>query len=271
MQDSAPANDAVELLQELGLKEYEARCFLALTQLSTGTAKEISTISTVPRTRVYDATSALEAKGLIEVQHSNPQEFRAVSISEATETLRRQYEDRIATLQSNLQDLGPAPEDESERVQEVWSLSGHDAIGARTRSVVEDADSEVVLVVVDDSLLTDALFRTLEAATDRGVSLVLGGLTQDVRSDLRDRLPGAEVFESELEWLRGEDEHDIAIGRLLLADRSTLLVSTFHAADGTTAETERAIFATGLGNGVVVLIRRVLATGLLSTLDPGPE
>jgi sugar-specific transcriptional regulator TrmB len=80
--------EAIDVLQELGLKEYEAKCFVGLTRLSTGTAKQLSEITDVPRTRVYDAIRVLEAQGLVEIQHSSPQQFRAVPLEEATETLR---------------------------------------------------------------------------------------------------------------------------------------------------------------------------------------
>ena len=87
-------DEAVTALQELGLKEYEAQCFVGLSRLSSGTAKQLSEITDVPRTRVYDAIRLLEAQGLVEVQHSSPQRFRAVPLEEATETLRDQYEAR---------------------------------------------------------------------------------------------------------------------------------------------------------------------------------
>jgi len=269
MSESSARSETVELLQELGLKEYEARCFLALTQLSEGTAKEISDISSVPRTRVYDATRVLEAKGLVEVQHSNPQQFRAVSIAEATDTLRQQYADRIETLHARLERLGPPPEtNDEERLQEVWSLTSHEAISNRTRRLIEDASSEVVLIVVDDSILTDALLDGLREAVARDVSLLLGGLTNDISQRLRDAVPEANVFETELTWLTGSDDDDIGIGRLMLVDQSTLLVSSFYPDEHTATETERAVFATGLGNGVIVLIRRMLASGLLPAADP---
>lgn len=267
MSETAGRSETVDLLQELGLKEYEARCFLALTQLHEGTAKEISDLSEVPRTRVYDATRVLEAKGLVQVQHSNPQQFRAVSISEATSILEQQYQERIQSLQARLEDLGPPPEDEdTDRFQEVWSMNGHEAIGARTAKVIQDSDSELILLVIDDSILTDALFDQLDAAMDRGVSVIIGGRSDDVRQDLREHLPRAKIFETELSWLVGVDD-DISIGRLLLSDRSTLLVSSYYPETGD-GKTERAVYATGLGNGVVVLIRRMLATGLLPEADP---
>ncbi|MFC7216152.1 TrmB family transcriptional regulator, partial [Saliphagus sp. GCM10025334] len=177
--------EAVSLLQDLGLKEYEARSFLALTQLSTGTAKEISAISEVPRTRVYDAVRVLESKGLVEVQHSNPQQFRAVSIEEATAILRQQYDARIDTLQSHLEALDLQPEnDDSDRMQEVWTLSGHDGIEARTHNLLADAESEIVLLVVEEELLTEALYDRLHDAVDRGVDVIIGGETDAIIAKL---------------------------------------------------------------------------------------
>ncbi len=98
MNDVSHHQQAVELLQQLGLKEYEAKCLVALSRLPKGTAKDISETSDVPRTRVYDAIRVLETKGLVEIQHSNPQQFRAVPIKEAAETLRQEYESRTDTL-----------------------------------------------------------------------------------------------------------------------------------------------------------------------------
>jgi len=53
MADVSNKEQAVELLQELGLKEYEARSFVALSRQQQGTAKDISDSSSVPRTCVY--------------------------------------------------------------------------------------------------------------------------------------------------------------------------------------------------------------------------
>ncbi|WP_240334713.1 TrmB family transcriptional regulator [Halorussus sp. MSC15.2] len=77
---------AARLLQQLGLKEYEAKCFVVLTRKGTATAKQISEITDVPRTRVYDAIRVSEAQGLVEIQHTNPRQYRAVPLEEATRT-----------------------------------------------------------------------------------------------------------------------------------------------------------------------------------------
>ena len=64
--------EATEVLQRLGLKEHEARCFVGLSRVEAGTAKQLSEMTEVPRTRVYDAIRVLETQGLVEIQHSSP-------------------------------------------------------------------------------------------------------------------------------------------------------------------------------------------------------
>lgn len=263
--------EAVSLLQELGLQEYEARCFLALTQLPSGTAKEIHEISEVPRTRVYDAIRVLESQGLVEVQHSSPQRYRAVEIDEATRTLRQKYETRIETLEAELESVERRePGSDDDRVQEVWSLAGHEAIESRTIDLIDDAESEIALLVVDESLLSDPLFESLHGAIDRGVSTILGGETDAITDELGSELPAVRVFETGLDWLTGQTvEQEVAVSRILLVDRETLLIGTYYPNSDGGKRDEQAIFATGLENGIVVLLRRLVSSGLAAVQDPG--
>ncbi|RKD93469.1 TrmB family transcriptional regulator [Halopiger aswanensis] len=262
--------EAVSLLQDLGLQEYEARCFMALTQLSSGTAKEIHEISEVPRTRVYDAVRVLESQGLVEVQHTNPQQYRSVGIDEATRTLRQKYEDRIDTLESYLERVEyREAESNEDEVQEVWSLTGHEAIESRMLDLIEDADSEIALLVVDEDLLSEQLFSELAAAEDRDVSILLGGHTAAITERMGDQFPNTQVFETNLNWLYGESATDeIAISRILLVDQTRLLIGSYYPDAGSEDVAEQAIFATGLGNGIVVLLRRLVSSGLASIDDP---
>ena len=148
MTQSDSVQEATEILQQLGLKEYEARCFVGLSQLPAGTAKQLSEMTEVPRTRVYDAVRMLEAQGLVEIQHSSPQRYRAVSLSEATDTLRKQYDDRVDRLSYALNDLEIETDDDSS-IQEVWSMTGSTPIENRTNTLLDDADSEIVFVIGD--------------------------------------------------------------------------------------------------------------------------
>lgn len=257
--------EAVDVLQQLGLKEYEAKCFVGLSRTTTGTAKQLSEITDVPRTRVYDAIRVLEAQGLVEVQHSSPQRFRAVSLSEATETLRGQYESRIERLTSALEQTKKIDSADQSAVQEVWAMSGTEAIANRTHKLVADADDEIVFVLGDDSLLTDKLVSDLTDRADE-VDLLIGTATEQLQRRVKESIPSATTFVSGLEWLRDEDtsETNLAIGRLLLVDRSVILVSTLATQTGD----EHAIFGGGFQNGLIVISRRLLSQGLLPSRKP---
>ncbi|WP_089777019.1 TrmB family transcriptional regulator [Haloferax massiliensis] len=259
MSTEDPQEDAVDVLQQLGLKEYEAKCFVGLTRVSTGTAKQLSEITDVPRTRVYDAVRMLEAQGLVEVQHSSPQRFRAVPLAEATETLRAQYQSRIDRLTNALERTERIDSDDESSVQEVWAMTGTDAIANRTHKLLGTAKDEIVLVLGDSSLLTDRLAKDLNARAE-DVDVLVGAATEPLQQQVREAVPDATTFVSGLEWLRGENAaENLAIGRLLLVDRSSILVSTIVPDTGE----EHAIFGSGFQNGLIVISRRLLSQGLL--------
>ncbi|WP_458190851.1 TrmB family transcriptional regulator [Haladaptatus sp. NG-WS-4] len=271
MTDLSNHQRAIELLQNLGLKEYEAKSFVALSRLPKGTAKEIGDTSDVPRTRVYDAIRVLEAKGLVEIQHSNPQQFRAVPIDEAAETLRREYKSRTETLVDALGDLEPSlPDSDEEVTHEVWSLTGGAPIANRTQQLIDAAGREIVLIIGQDEVLTDKLIEHLQAAQESGLDVLIGTVDDQLRDRVETALPDVKVFVSGLEWLNGSatDHSDpITISRLLLIDQNTILVSSVQANLAGGADTEKAVFGRGFDNGIVVIARRLMATGLPPTTD----
>ncbi len=93
-------------------------------------------------------------------------------------------------------------------------------------------------------------------------------MTESLQDQIQTAVPDAKTFISGLEWLHGESatEDETAIGRLLLADRSTILVSSIMP----DSKKEQAVFGEGFGNGLVVIARRLMAQGLLTARDPKP-
>lgn len=265
MHTSENVAEAVEILQQLGLKEYEARCFVGLARLNTGTAKKLSELTEVPRTRVYDAIRVLEAQGLVEIHHSSPQQFRAVPLEEATETLRQQHEGRVERLHDALDTIDVVQEGDESPVHQIWAMTGRDAIENRTNKLIRKASHEVVLVIGDNSLLTENLVKTLNQVGN-GVDLVIGTVTEPLQEQVQAAVPDAKTFISGLEWLHDENitDDETAVGRLLLVDRSTILVSSIIP----DTKEEQAIFGDGFRNGLVVIARRLMAQGLIPARDP---
>ncbi|AXG08359.1 TrmB family transcriptional regulator (plasmid) [Haloplanus rubicundus] len=252
------------MLQKLGLKQYEAACFVALSRLPHATAKEISEISDVPRTRVYDAVGVLESKGLVETHHASPKQFRVIPVDDATDVLRSEYQSTTETLRETLQSIDPVDTDtESTPSAEVWSLTGSDAIETRTRRLAEEADHEVVLVVGDSLVLTDALEETLRTAQRRGVSVTVG----TYNGAQHDSLDSSGIETSSLDipiFARAvAPDESSEISRILLVDRDAVLISSKPTDDGDDAS-ERAVVGRGSTNGFVTIVCRTL----LATIPP---
>ena len=100
------------------------------------------------------------------------------------------------------------------------------------------------------------------------IELLVGTLTPSLQEEVQAAVPAATTFVSGLEWLHGENttEDDTAIGRLLLVDRGSILVSSIMPE----SKAEQAIFGERFGNGLVVIARRLMAAGLVPVRDPGP-
>lgn len=247
---------ASEQLEAFGLSTYAAETFLALTSLGSGTAKDVSQVSSVPRTRVYDAVDELRDRGLVDVQQSSPQEFWAISAGTASRTFRRELQHRNDLLETALSELEPA----ARRVEQrgVWTVEGEVAVTERVLEFVGDATDEIVYMTVGD-LLTAEILDALADAADRGVSVELAGSSPAIEDRIQDRIPGASTFETLWDW------SEIPAGRLAMIDGVTTLVSALangHDAGPADPRSETAIWGEGEHNSLVVVLKAMFTGGL---------
>lgn len=258
MTRNSSKDQAVDELEQLGLREYEAKCFVSLTKISSGTARDVSEHIDIPRTRVYEAVRSLESEGLVEIQHTSPQRFRAVSISEAIEILEGRYRSRIETLEDALEDVRQSNDGDSTGSDpEVWSFVGGDTVAARAKQLIDDATAQVLLLVGDDRVLSPEVADRLVAARDRGVDVVVGTGPEPLRERFSEILPDDIVSRSRLEWLRPHEGLDGAsIGCLLLVDDDRLLTSTLVRSNGQIHE--HGVCGNGTDNCLVLVARQLL-------------
>jgi sugar-specific transcriptional regulator TrmB len=239
--------EAVELLKELGLTEYESHTLVNLFRLGTATAKEIADMNSVPRTRVYDAVDSLHDLGLVDIQYTSPRKFTPVSRDTAVHKLRLSHENTITELSETIDQLEPV-ERQTEEFG-VWTVSSREAVSSRVFEFVDDAEEQVIYMTVDE-LLTDEHIDRLRAAEQRGVDIYIAGISEAVRDRIQAAIPSTTVFETLWEW------SDIGAGSLLITDERTALVSVLHDADGEEFE-EVAIWGTGERNSLVVVLRAI--------------
>jgi sugar-specific transcriptional regulator TrmB len=166
-------NEATESLKELGLSTYEARVFIALVEIGSGTAREIASVTDVPRPQVYTTAHDLESRGFISIQQSNPQVFQPVSLDEAKAQLENRFETQRDSVFDYLESLESATGNEAEENEDVWSITGETAITERIAKLASEANQTILY---GDPNLVDPspdLVTTLEAACDRGIDVIL--------------------------------------------------------------------------------------------------
>jgi sugar-specific transcriptional regulator TrmB len=252
-----PTEDqAVKLLEELGLTQYEARCLVATSRVETSTAKQISELSDVPRSRVYDAVEGLHQRGLVDVQQSEPREYRAVPKDELLEMLRREHRSTINALDTALEQLQTAEELEEKG---AWAIADHDNVTHRMTTLIDDANEEVNLLIVDEEMVADAVYERLDAAADRGADVVVEVPSSAVEVAVTEVVPDAEVHVSEM--VQGSAELPGKWpGRILMVDREAVLLSAVSDGQLPDRPGETAIWAKGPDHGLVVGVRQLLGT-----------
>jgi len=161
----------------------------------------------------------LETRGLVEIQHSSPQQFRAVPLEEATETLRNHHERRIERLRDTLDTIEVAEPAGKSLIQRVWALTGRDAIENRTLQLVGTATEEIVLVIGDESVLTENLAEILDE-TGNGVELIIGAITPSLQDEVQAAVPDATTFVSGVNWSHEGDDRKRCSDRSAPSDRS---------------------------------------------------
>jgi sugar-specific transcriptional regulator TrmB len=253
--------ETTTLLETFGLTGYEAKCFVALTRIGHGTARELADVADVPRPRVYDSVESLQERGLADVQDSQPRQFRAPEPRDAVETIRREYGERLDRLEGLLPRL-QSPEPREERAG-VWVVEGDDAVSDRLVRLADDATEELLVVVAVEGLLTEDLRRSLSAADERGVSITVGSPSPAVRETVSDLAPGATVLETWTWW----EDHPIKPGEIssiLMADGRELLVSSDLETDLPGVERHSAVWTDDERAPLVGVMRPLLANAIRS-------
>jgi sugar-specific transcriptional regulator TrmB len=241
---------AVDALERLGLSNYEAKVFIALQALGTGTARDVYQVSEIPRSQVYGAAESLAERGLIEVQHSTPMQYRPVSLEEARELLEERFERERTRAFEYLESVRNR-RDAGEEREDIWSVDGTEHVHDRIEHLIAGANETVVFGAASTDLLTDEIRDRLFAAAEEGVDVVVVSEDPEVRSRFED---GSVTVYAPL-------ESNERAARMVIVDDVAVLLSVRNG-DGTAREDEAAIWSES--SGFATVLAEIL-TGWLET------
>lgn len=240
-------NDAIEALENLGLSNYEAKVFTALQKLGTGTARDVHRVTDVPRSQVYGAAESLQDRGLVEVQQSKPIQYRPVSLEAAQSHLRGEFERTQERAFDYLESAREQQGEGDEEQEDIWTVHGRNSIDGRVEQLLEEAEHRVIFGLgYDGRGLTNELADLLRERADSGVEVVVIG-----DSALRDIFADSDVMVSELP--PGHKHSDDPVGRVVIVDAETILLSVYNERDDAELAGETAIWSSRTGIAAVLI------------------
>ena len=213
--------EAVEALKRLGLTTYEARVFVALQKLGTGTASEVADVTDVPRSQVYGAADDLEDRGLVDVEQSNPTRYRPVDVEEARERLYRQLRSESDAAFDYLESV-EAEYSDSEQTESIWTVRGAENVASRVADLLASAEQRALY---GSETVTPAIRDALAGAVDDGVDVTVLSEDEDVLAVAREC--GARAVTVEHPPMADVDHSlpDVGAERVVMVDGNAVLVS----------------------------------------------
>jgi len=95
-----------QLLEKLGLTEYESKTLATLFRLGEAEAPAISRVAQVPKTRVYDVLDKLVEKNLVIEISGRPKRYRGIETKKALGLLLEKKKLEVKGLESSVENMG---------------------------------------------------------------------------------------------------------------------------------------------------------------------
>jgi len=174
------SNNPIDRLMKIGFSEYEAKAYVALLRESPVTGYQLSKLSGVPRSMIYEVLGKLTARGAaMTLRTGRSTKYAPIPAAEFLDQLHREHEELTASLKDDLATLTSASD-----LEYVWNIEGHENIMAKAMEMLDRAKARVYLAILPATF--PALQPTLDGAIQRGVRVVVY-----TTSDLD--LPGGQV------------------------------------------------------------------------------
>jgi sugar-specific transcriptional regulator TrmB len=160
-------NDPIERLVELGFSEYEAKAYVALLRDNPATGYQVSKVSGVPRSMVYEVLAKLTARGAaMELRKEGKTQYAPIPPRDFLDQLHREHEDLVVSLKDDLTTLGSTSD-----LEYVWNIEGYDNVMARAQEMIRQAEDRVYMAVLPTTF--PPLKPALEEAIARDVRVVV--------------------------------------------------------------------------------------------------
>ena len=152
-------------LETLGFTTYEAKAYYALLQKYPANGYEISKLSQIPPSKIYETLQKLKNRGAILDSQTEPVQYLPVEPAILFSRLKAETEKLVETVIRDLGEVKPV-----DRFDLTWNLRGQTAIVDKIREIIDRAQQEICLSLWPEQVRL--LSETLDRAQARGVYVI---------------------------------------------------------------------------------------------------
>ncbi len=161
------SDNLISKLVEIGFSEYEAKAYLALLRKSPVTGYELSKLSGVPRSMIYEVVGKLTARGAaLTLRTGDTTKYAPVPAAEFLDQIQREHTELVASLRDDLASFASVPD-----LEYVWNIEGHENIMGKAIEMIGQARARIYLALLPTTFST--LQPVLGKAIRRGVRVVI--------------------------------------------------------------------------------------------------
>lgn len=140
--------DLLVLMKKYNFTEYETKVYATLLEIGPSTGYEISKMSSVPRSKVYNTLEILLKKGAVYKANKEQILYTAVEVEDFINHLKQDTRKDLDVLKDTLLQHSKTTFDRNE----IWSMDGYDNIIAKTKACIRNAKKELLIQIWDEDL-----------------------------------------------------------------------------------------------------------------------
>ncbi len=149
-------------MTEFGFSKYETSCYMALVAHHPANGSQLSKLSGIARSRIYDVLNTLSRKGMVfEIE---PGKFVPLPPEELQKRLKSRFAENLRSFEQELAAVTTKTEYEY-----ILTLKGYDAVMEKATEIINHAERELYIRLFPHS--GQHLAACIEKAAGRGVGI----------------------------------------------------------------------------------------------------
>lgn len=170
--------NAIPLLNKIGLTEAESKTYLSLLRYGSSSGYEVSKVSGVPRSKIYNILETLVTKGFVRfTEGEGTNQYLAVPIEEVSERIQKETKDTLEELTAQLKEYQTSTD-----LEYIWHIREYKNVFAKCRNIIRHTEDELLIQIWEEDL--PQIEKELKGLEEKGVRLGIVYFSEDENSSI---------------------------------------------------------------------------------------